>query len=172
MNTSRNKRRVLLSLLLGMLALPALASADKDKDAGLDAVIGGGEELTADVMYGEVVDKIYAPRISSFRVLDNQRIILYATPFKPYLITLRRKANALRFDDAIAIKRSGSTIHARFDSIIVDGFPYSIKRIEKLDKETAKSLLARDKDKKRKGDESEEKEPGEKKEPDESSSDS
>lgn len=146
-----------LGVLLMALAMPALAidqhddtgtlADEKAAEANVDAVIGGGDSERPDVMYGELVKDIYAPRISSFRAIDNQRVLIYTTPFKPYLLTLNRKASGLVFEDRLALKYNNNRIYTRFDAVVVDGIPYHIKRIEKLDRETARSLGRKDKDK-------------------------
>lgn len=145
MNLSVQRLASLLSLIMALLVgFPTIA----DENAEYDEKIGGGGDRP-DVLYGEPVDRVYAPRISSWTPLDNQRFILYVTPFNPYLVTLDRRASGLMFREQVAFKFNSSTIHTKFDTIYVDGFPYGFKRIEKLDKETAKSLKAARKDKKK-----------------------
>ncbi|MEM9533054.1 MAG: DUF6491 family protein [Pseudomonadota bacterium] len=107
------------------------------------SVIGSGDR--DEVIYGEPVDKVWAPGISNWNALDNQRIVLYVSPFRPYLLTLDRPAAGLRFNDRVAIRYDNNHIYARFDRVFVDGFPYTIKRIEKLDKQVAKMLIRGDK---------------------------
>ena len=96
-------------------------------------------------VYGEPLKKLWVPNISSWRAIDDQRIVLYTSPFRPYLLTLNRKANGLRHDQRVAFQFDNNHIYANFDRIVVDGFPYTIAKIEKLDKATAKALIRRDK---------------------------
>jgi hypothetical protein len=110
-----------------------------DENADVDMVIRGPTEGGL-VLYGEPVKRFFAPDISGWHVLDNQRLILYATRSRPYLVTLRRKAFGLNQSTVIGVRRSSSTFDARFDSIIVDDFRYAIERIEKLTPEVAKRL--------------------------------
>lgn len=168
----QSTRTTLLGALLLALAMPGLAmdqhddmaeksAHDKATEANVDAVIGGGDDERPDVLYGETVKDIYAPRISSFRAIDNQRVLIYTTPFKPYLLTLNRRASGLLFEDRLALQYKNNRIYTRFDAVVVDGIPYHIKRIEKLDRETARSLSRKDKDTKKRGDPDEQKKPSE-----------
>lgn len=97
-----------------------------------------------DVLYGEPVKRVYAPKIDSWAVVDDQRLVLYVTPFRPYLVTLTRKVARLKYEYAIGLNNRSSYIDAKFDRVYVDGFPYAIERIEKLERETARALLGRD----------------------------
>ena len=99
-----------------------------------------------EVLYGEPVDRVFAPSIHSWRAIDGQRLVLYVTAFRrPYLVILNREVNSLDWEDKIALDKRSSFIDARFDRIFIDSFPYRIARIEKISQETAKSLL-KDKD--------------------------
>ena len=93
-----------------------------------------------DVVYGEIVNRVYAPRIHDWVMIDRGHLILYVTRSKPYLVTLRRKSHSLTPTSIIGLERNNNSIDARFDQIYVDGFPYPIKRIEKLSIDTAKRL--------------------------------
>ena len=110
---------------------------------GTPIVVRAEQEGTtpeSEPLYGEPVRRVFAPSIHSFHVLDDQRLILYATRSRPYLITLRSKAHGLSFNSVIGLRRQSSSIDASFDEIIVEGFPYAIKRIEKLTPDVAKRL--------------------------------
>ena len=138
-------RRMIFILLAAMLALPFFGVAQEDKaeaesSGEVDMVIRDSDR-PKDIQHGERVDRVFAPTISDFRVIDRQRLILYATRFRPYLIVLRRPARGLTMTSTIGLKRRDSNIDARFDSIYVDGFPYPIDYIEKLTPDTAKRLL-------------------------------
>ena len=93
-----------------------------------------------DVLHGEVVKRVFAPQISDWIIVDNKRLILYATRSRPYLVTLRRPANSLDSSTVIGLERRGNSIDGRFDQVYIDGFPHAIERIEKLTIETAKRL--------------------------------
>ena len=93
-----------------------------------------------DVLYGEIVKRVYAPQIHDWIFVDKKRLILYATRSRPYLVTLRRPARSLKSSTVIGLERRDNSIDARFDAVYVDGFPHAIERIEKLTVETAKRL--------------------------------
>lgn len=118
---------------------PETEATTTEKSAPVDMVIKK-ESRRLDVVYGEPVNRVFAPQVHNWVVLDQQRLILYATRSRPYLVTLRRKAMGLTSSTVIGLKRHGNSFDARFDQIYVDGFPYSIKRMEKLTVETARRL--------------------------------
>lgn len=96
------------------------------------------------VLYGEPVKRVQASRIRTWKIVDDQRLIFYTSPSKPYLVTLRRKSPRLRFDPIIGLNLRSNSIDARFDAIYVEGFPYPIERIEKITREVADLLLGRE----------------------------
>ncbi len=163
-------RKLLIFFMSSVLATAVVtaqesnAADDGAKDAeaaGMDMVIGSSEspkrsgpktdQVIGDAgqrnqaVYGEPLKKLWVPNISSWQVVDNQRLVLYVSPFRPYLLTLARKAPGLGNNDRIVFRYDNNHIYARFDRIEVDGFPYVIDRIEKLDRETARALTRRDK---------------------------
>lgn len=65
--------------------------------------------------------KITSFHFSGWRSLDNEHLILSTSFNKPYLIDLAGYCNDLRFTQSIVVHNSGSTLHAKFDSISVLG---------------------------------------------------
>ena len=124
-----------VSLILCVLALglaqPTLAKSDKIASVNTKPEV---------YMLGAPVDRIWVPRISGFKAVGPKQVVLYTTPSKPYLITLRSRAQGLRFSNAIGVTSTGRSIYARFDSLLVDGFRYPIESITAIDRTTAKSL--------------------------------
>jgi len=98
------------------------------------------ESRPLDVLYGETVKRVFAPHIHDWAVVDQQRLILYVSRSRPYLVTLQRKARLLGKSSLIGLERRDNSIDSRFDQIFIDGLPFSIKRIEKLSVETARRL--------------------------------
>jgi hypothetical protein len=89
------------------------------------------------------VDSIPAiGRLHSWSVVDNDRLIIWATPSRPYLVELFRPSPELRFAVSIGVTSFGSRIHAKFDSVEVDGFSYPIRRIYEMSRDEAKSVNA------------------------------
>jgi len=65
----------------------------------------------------EPLDKIHSFRFYGWRSLDNENLILSTSHNKPYLVQLKSYCSELRFAHTILINSSGSTLHAKFDSI-------------------------------------------------------
>src|SRR5690606_5655082 len=81
-------------------------------------------------------------RLHSWSVIDDDRLIIWATPFRPYLVELYMPSPDLRFAVSIGVTLFRSRIHARFDSVEVDGFSYPIRRIYELSRNDAEALKA------------------------------
>ncbi len=87
----------------------------------------------------EAVDKFhFFGRLDGWRAVDRNTLIVWTTPFKPYLIKLRRPASALRFAEYIGVTSTAGTVRARLDNVRVDGFRYPIKSIHPLTKQQAR----------------------------------
>jgi hypothetical protein len=118
----------------------ASAPNDADLDAADPAAAESGElRLTSLVP----VDSIPAlGRLHSWSVVDDETLIIWAGPSRPYLIELFRPSPELRFALSIGVTSFGSRIHARFDSVEVDGFSYPIRRIYQMSRNEAEALKA------------------------------
>lgn len=89
----------------------------------------------------EPVDHISAlTRLHSFQVIDKDSLIIWRTPFDPYLVELQVPAYDLPFAWGIGITSTASRIDARFDSVQVRGMRYPIRQIYKLTRDQAKEL--------------------------------
>jgi hypothetical protein len=87
----------------------------------------------------EAVDKFhFFGHLDGWRAVDRNTLIVWTTPFKPYLIELRRPASGLRFADYIGVTSTAGTVRARLDNIRVDGLRYPIKAIRPLTKQQAR----------------------------------
>jgi hypothetical protein len=97
------------------------------------------DELTyADV---ERVDKIsLLSGIYTWNNVDDDTIIVWSTPFRPFLVDLTRKSRGLRFANTISLTSTAGQIRQKFDSVIVDGIRYPIRGIYKLDRASAKNI--------------------------------
>lgn len=121
-------------LALAASSQAALAKQPVDREIDVDeraAALGGYEEVRSIPML---------TRPHSFNVLDNDTLIIWRTPFDPYLVELRRPSPGLKFARAIGVTSWGSQIHARFDDVQVEGLRYPIDRIYKLDRAEARRL--------------------------------
>jgi Family of unknown function (DUF6491) len=79
----------------------------------------------------------------SWSAIDDDTVIVWATPFKPYLVELAFPSHDLRFAHAIGVTSFGSRVYAKFDAIKVRGFRYPIEGIYKLTREEARELARR-----------------------------
>jgi hypothetical protein len=120
-------------LAVSLLALTAGASA-----AAVDAVEERDFPLVTSL---EPVDSIPAmTRLHSWSVVDDDTLIVWTSPSRPYLVQLYRPSRELKFAWSIGVTSFGSRIHARFDSVQVDGFSYPIREIYKLSRDDAKAF--------------------------------
>jgi hypothetical protein len=88
----------------------------------------------------EQVDSIPAlTRLHSWNVIDEDTLIVWASPSKPYLVELFRPSRELKFAWSIGVTSFGSRIHAKFDSVEVEGFSYPIREIYKLSRDDAEA---------------------------------
>ncbi len=88
----------------------------------------------------ERVDSItMMTRPHSWRAVDDSTLIVWATPFHPYLVELAYPSHDLRFSEAIGLSQTGSRVYAKFDRVWVRGFSYPISGIYKMTREEAKS---------------------------------
>jgi hypothetical protein len=89
----------------------------------------------------EAVDSFSAlGGLHSFEPLDRERLVVWVTPSKPYLIELAYPSSDLRFANAIAIDSRTSQIYSRFDSVRIRGIKYPIDGIYRLNREQADAL--------------------------------
>lgn len=104
------------------------------------AQAASGVERAADGAL-EPVDRIrISHRLDGWRAIDRDTLIVWATPFRPYLVELSRPSNGLRFAHAIGVTSTAGTVYAKFDSVIVDGFRYPIRAIYSIDRDTARHM--------------------------------
>jgi len=78
-------------------------------------------------------------RLHSWRAISRDEIVVWASPSRPYLITLSDRNPNLRFAQAIGVTSHTGRI-TKFESVIADGWRTPIESIVALDRETAKSL--------------------------------
>ncbi len=75
----------------------------------------------------------------SWQPIDDRTVILWATPFRPYLVELAFPSHDLKFAQVIGVTSFGDRIYAKFDSVKVRGFRYPIAGIYKLTRAQAKN---------------------------------
>lgn len=79
----------------------------------------------------------------SWHAIDDDTVIVWTTPWQPYLVELAFPSHDLPFVQAIGVTSFGSRVYAKFDSVRVRGFRYPIEGIFKLTRDEAKALTAR-----------------------------
>ena len=123
--------KLMTAKLLAVATLMFAASAHAATEVRLDGV----PSL-------EPVDHIPAlGRIHSWEAVDRESLIIWRSAFDPYLVRLNRPSPELRFAHAIGVTEFGGRIHARFDSVYIDGWKYNISEIYRLSKEDAKAYF-------------------------------
>jgi hypothetical protein len=90
----------------------------------------------------EQVDSIpMLTRPHSWQVIDEDTVVVWATPFDPYLVELAHKSPDLRWAQVIGITQFGSRVYAKFDAVKVGGFRYPIDSIYKMTRGEARDLV-------------------------------
>lgn len=120
------KKLILAALLsVGLVSMSQAAYATENTAAG---------EMQA-VKYFWTFDGM-----DGWRPISRDTLIIWATPFRPYLVKLSRPSFDLRFEQTIGVTSMGGTVYAKFDSVIVDGIRYQIRAIYKIDPKTARHM--------------------------------
>jgi hypothetical protein len=90
----------------------------------------------------EEVDSIpMLTRPHSWQIVDDDTVIVWATPFDPYLVELAHRSPDLRWAQVIGISQFGSRVYAKFDAVKVGGFRYPIDSIYKMTRGEARDLV-------------------------------
>jgi hypothetical protein len=122
----------LAGLTLGLgLGVGSASARPADKAAGAEAETPAFEEVASFSILS---------RLHSWHAIDEDTVIVWATPFQPYLVELAFPSHDLRFSEVIGITSVGSRVYARFDSLRVGGFRYPIDSIYKMTREEARNL--------------------------------
>ena len=130
MSTSIVRKLAAVGLAAGLTALASVGFAAVDKDAHVDAPAF------------EQVDSITMLRgPHSWQVIDEDTVVVWATPFDPYLVELAHKSPDLRWAQVIGITQFGSRVYAKFDAVKVGGFRYPIDSIYKMTRGEARALV-------------------------------
>jgi hypothetical protein len=118
-----------LGLGLGVAGIAGAAARNEAPKAAVQAPIG------------QPVDSFpILSRLHDWQVIDDRTVIVWATPWQPYLVQLKYPSHDLPFVQVIGVTSLGDRVYARFDSLRVAGFRYPIDYIYKMTKEEAKEL--------------------------------
>lgn len=123
--------------ILGVAAVLTLSSAAGSAAGARSANLAAATTAAS----FERVDSIpMLTRPHSWQAIDDDTVVLWATPFHPYLVELAFKSHDLKFAQVIGVTQAGSRIYAKFDAVKVGGFRYPIASIYKMTREEARSL--------------------------------
>jgi hypothetical protein len=130
------------SLIRKLAALGLAAGLTVGSGASFAAAAANGSPQTGSATAAfEQVDSIpMLRRPHSWNVIDDDTVIVWATPFDPYLVELSFRAYDLRFAHVIGLTQFGSRVYAKFDAVTVGGFRYPIESIYKMSREEARNL--------------------------------
>jgi hypothetical protein len=130
MSTSIVRKLAAAAVAAGLTALAGASFAAASTEARLETPVF--EQVESITMFR-------GPH--SWQVVDDDTVILWATPFDPYLVELAFKSHDLHFADVIGVTQFGSRVYARFDAVKVRGFRYPIDSIYKMSREEARNLV-------------------------------
>lgn len=119
------------------VGLAAILTAGSSASFAVDA----GATEAAGPIFEQVESIPMLTRPHSWQVIDEDTVVVWATPFDPYLIELAFKSHDLKFAQVIGITQYGSRVYAKFDAVKVGGFRYPIDSIYKMTREEARSLV-------------------------------
>ena len=124
-----------IGLAVGTLGSSSIASARAAK---------GSEEQVSQTDPGAGLEEVDSftmlTQPYSFHPVDKDTVIVWTTPFQPYLVELSFPSNDLKFAHAIGVTSFGSRVYAKFDSVQVRGFRYPIHAIYKMSRDEARNL--------------------------------
>jgi hypothetical protein len=128
------------SIIRKLAALSLAAGLTAGSSASFAAVEADVTEAEGPVF--EQVESIpMLTRPHSWQVIDEDTVVVWATPFDPYLVELAFKSHDLKFAQVIGLTQFGSRVYAKFDAVKVGGFRYPIDSIYKMTREEARSLV-------------------------------
>ena len=127
------------SIVRKLAALGLAASLTAGSAASFAAA---ARQVDAETQAFEQVDSIpMLTRPHSWQVIDDDTVVVWATPFDPYLVELAFKSHDLKFAHVIGITQVGSRVYAKFDAVRVGGFRYPIDSIYKMTRTEARDLV-------------------------------
>lgn len=135
--------KLLKSTLLIALAVVMTACASRYTLSDAERTAAYGEFIKSQPL--TEVKNIRSFRLTGWRALGEEYLILNTGVKRPYLLKLKSKCFNLDYGQAIKINQSGSVLQANFDSISVLGemqMKCYIHRIYKLNEEQKKQLIA------------------------------
>jgi hypothetical protein len=136
------RRNAMSKSVIGKLAvLGALAGLTLGAATGFAREANAPSATTAFPGFEQVDSIPMLTRPHSWQVIDDDTVIVWATPWDPYLVELAFRSHDLKFSQVIGITQVGSRIYAKFDAVKVGGFRYPIDSIFKMTREEARNLV-------------------------------
>jgi hypothetical protein len=127
------------SIVRSLAAVSLAASLTASSASSAAATV---TEIDPEAPVFEQVDSIpMLTRPHSWQVIDEDTVVVWATPFDPYLVELAHKSPELRWAHVIGITQFGSRVYAKFDAVKVGGFRYPIDSIYKMTRQEARDLV-------------------------------
>jgi hypothetical protein len=127
------------ALTLGSATSSSVASARAASGEGASAEGSAADQAPA---YEPVDSFVIFTRPYSWQPIDDHTVVLWSTPFTPYLVELAFPSHDMKFVQAIGVTSSGSRVYAKFDALQIRGFRYPINNVYKLSREEAKNLTS------------------------------
>jgi len=127
------------ALTLGSAGLSAVASAHAAPGAPASAEGSAADQAQA---YEPVDSFVIFTRPYSWSAVDDHTVVVWTTPFTPYLVELAFPSHDMKFVQAIGVSSSGSRVYAKFDAVTIRGFRYPINNIYKLSRDEARNLAS------------------------------
>jgi hypothetical protein len=125
------------ALTLGSASLSSVASAHAAASEGASSAGSAADQTQS---YERVDSFVMFRHPYSWHPIDNRTVVLWATPFDPYLVELSYPSYDMKFVQAIGVSSFGSRVYAKFDALTIRGFRYPIDNIYKLSREEARTL--------------------------------
>jgi hypothetical protein len=72
-------------------------------------------------------------RFYSWQTLGDNQLVVFTTPSDAYLLTVQAPCNQLPFAQAVGLTSTAGTVHARLDSVTVQGWRCPITQIRPID---------------------------------------
>jgi hypothetical protein len=129
------------SLIRTLAALGLAATLTAGSAASFATAAKETKEVDVKPGFEQVDSIVMMRRPHSWQAIDDKTVIVWATPFDPYLVELKFAAHDLKWAHAIGITQVGSRVYAKFDAVQVGGFRYPIDSIYKLTREEARNYV-------------------------------
>ncbi len=110
--------------------------------AALIAACSSGSPRLTDAQQRERYAAYAAPPVESFtwlgrfynwQTLGDNQLVVFTTPSDAYLLTVQSPCNQLPFAQTVGVTATAGTVHARLDSVTVQGWHCPITEIRPVD---------------------------------------